>query len=135
MPEKTDASAKGAGTAPEQTGEITKGEFRTLREVAKEIGYTKRWLEYLAKTGRITAVKPTGGHWRIPASEVERIKKTGIPPRSRKTEEPEEPSEVTVSGDHAKRTSAGGQRTREEEEIKIRTVSDLLGLFRKKDEE
>ena len=131
MPKRVDVSAK---ITPEQASEVAEGNFVTVAELAREIKYSKRWVQHLIETGRITAVKPTGGHWRIPISEVKRIKEVGTPPRSRKAEKPEEPNEVTVSGDHARRTGAGGQRTGEEEEIKIRTVSDLFGLLRKKGE-
>ena len=132
MTKKVDVNAK---ITPEQASEVARGNFTTVAKLAREINYSKRWVQHLIETGRIAAVKPTGGHWRIPISEVERITKTGIPPRFKKVEKPEEPNEVTVSGDHARRTSFGDQRIKEEEEIRIRTVSDLFGLFRKKDEE
>ena len=132
MPKKTEDIE--SAVTPEQASEVARGEFVTAGELAREINYGKRWIVHLAKTGRIAAVKPTGGQWRIPVSEVKRIKEVGTPSRSKKTEEPEEPSEVLVNGDHARRTSAGGRRTKEGEEIRIRTVSDLLGLFRKKGE-
>lgn len=131
MTKKVDVSAE---ITPEQASEVARGNFVTVSELAREINYSKRWVQHLIETGRIAAVKPTGGHWRIPASEVKRIKEIGTPPRTKK-EKPEEPNEVTVSGDHARRTSFRGQRAKEEEEIRIRTVSDLFGLFRRKDEE
>ena len=131
MAKKVDVSAE---ITPEQANEVARGNFVTVSELAREINYSKRWVQHLIETGRITAVKPTGGHWRIPVSEVERITKTGIPPQFKKVEKPEEPNKVTVSGDHARRISAGQQRAEEEEEIRIRTVSDLFGLFRRKDE-
>jgi len=133
---KTDVDAESGSATPEQAREVARGEFVTAGELAREIMYGKRWIVHLAKTGRIAAVKPTGGQWRIPVSEVKRLKEVGTPSRSGKVEEPlEEPNKVTVSGDHSRRISAGQQRTGEEEEIRIRTVSDLFGLFSRKDEE
>ena len=130
MPEDTNVRIS------EQTDGVAKDRPLTISELANEIGYSKIWIHRLVKSGRISASKPTGGHWRIPASEVRKIKEVGLPPRARKIEtEQEKPNEVTVSGDHARRTSFGGQRAKEEEEIRIRTVSDLFGLFRRKGEE
>lgn len=135
MLKKTDVDAESGSATPEQAREVARGEFVTAGELAREINYGKRWIVHLAKTGRIAAVKPTGGQWRIPVSEVKRLKEVGTPSRSGKEEPLEEPNKVTVSGDHSRRISTGQQRAGEEEEIRIRTVSDLIGLFSRKDEE
>jgi len=73
-----------------QVAEIEKGEFYTVREIADELRYTYSWIIQLCQTGRINAIKPMSGRWRIPASERRRLLTEGIPPPTTKVEEEEE---------------------------------------------
>lgn len=78
--------------APEQIEEIEKGEYVTIAQIANELSYTRAWILNLIHQGRIKAIKPLGGNWRVPRSEYERIIKEGIPPMPR---EPVEKPPVT----------------------------------------
>ena len=63
----------------QQIAEIEKGQFHTVQEVAKRLNYSYIWILYLVQGGRIKAIKPLGGRWRIPASELDRLLKEGLP--------------------------------------------------------
>jgi len=76
--------------SPNQLEEIKQGEFVTIRDVAEKLNYTTSWITYMVQAGRIKAVKPFGGRWRIPKSEFEKIKAEGIPAQA----EGEESGEV-----------------------------------------
>ena len=76
------AIKEGAATAAE-IAEIEEGKYYTVKQLAQKTGYTTTWISMLCKAGRIHAIKPTGGQWRIPASEFNRVIKEGIPPLPR----------------------------------------------------
>ena len=68
----------------EQLEEVqTKGQYLTIKQLAMELGYTTIWVHKLCQTGRIAAIKPFGGHWRIPYSEAQRVMKEGATPMAR----------------------------------------------------
>ena len=107
--------AKGEAT-PAQIKEITAGYFFTIKQLAQELGYGTAWIIALVKRGRIKAMKPTGGQWRIAQSEVERLRTEGIPPLPRKPPELKPDSEIVVTGKHEERVRAkekkeGARRT------------------------
>ena len=70
------------GTMDEaEISEITEsGQWHTIKEIATKLGYSTAWICALCEQGRIKAVKPLGGRWRIPPEEYERLLKEGIPP-------------------------------------------------------
>lgn len=74
--------AKGEAT-PKQVAEIEAGQYRSVAQIAREFHFSHSWILELVRTGRIKAIKPLGGQWRVPNSEYERIKKEGIPPLPR----------------------------------------------------
>jgi len=79
---------KGEATQ-EQIKEVLEGKFYTIKELAGKLGYTTAWITWKCQAGVIKAVKPIGGQWRIPASEVDRIMKQGtIPLAKPKSKEP-----------------------------------------------
>ncbi len=51
-----------------------------VREVAVMFGCSSRWITELINQRRIRAGRFFGGHWRIHPMEVERLRKTGMPP-------------------------------------------------------
>jgi len=63
-----------------QTGQ-DQGRFLTALQVADHLSFSRNWVLDLMRQGRITAVKPTGTRWRIPASEVDRLKREAWPPQ------------------------------------------------------
>lgn len=88
--------AKGEVTK-QQVAEIEAGQYHSVAQIARELQYGHSWILELVRTGRIKAIKPLGGQWRVPNSEYERIKKEGIPPLPRL--EPEKPpvTEIEVN--------------------------------------
>jgi len=66
-----------------QLEEIKQKQWRSVKDVATVVGYSTAWVSYLCKTGRVKAIKPVGGQWRIPESEYKRIIEEGLPPLPR----------------------------------------------------
>lgn len=85
--------------APPQIKEVEEGHFYTIKQLAHDLSYSVAWITCLVQKGRIKAIKPLGGSWRIPASEVSRVKKEGIPPLPRVIPA-EVPGEIVVEGEH-----------------------------------
>ncbi len=82
--------------APEQMEEIEQGEYFTIAQIANELSYTRAWILDLIHQGRIKAIKPLGGRWRIARSEHDRIIKEGIPPMPREPAEKPQVTEIEV---------------------------------------
>jgi len=106
---------KGDATA-EQIEEVSKlGGFYLVKEVADEFNFTRAWVTQLCTSGRIKAIKPSGGQWRIPASEVERIRKEGIQTLPRKKKEPEV-TRIKVPGDKIDKVAPHREEEKAKEE-------------------
>ena len=86
---------KGKAT-PEQIAEIKAGKYYSVAQIARELSYGHSWILELVRTGRIKAIKPLGGQWRVPSSEYERIKREGIPPLPRAEVEKPAVTEIEV---------------------------------------
>jgi len=114
MTQQQDTEAKGEELSKSQAQEITEDRFFSIKQVAEEIGYCTEWITRLVKKGRIKGVKPTGFQWRIPASEVDRIKREGIPPPPRNAPPPP-PKEITVDAEHLERVEAKPKEKKEEQ--------------------
>lgn len=56
------------------------GLFYSTGQVANRLGVTLATVRLLCEFGLIAAEKTPGGQWRVPASEVERIERDGLPP-------------------------------------------------------
>lgn len=95
--------AKGEAT-PAQIKEIEAGDYFTIKQVAIRLGYSTTWITFLVQNGRIKAMKPLGGQWRIPKSEYQRLTTEGIPPlpRERKKAPVEE---IIVDEEKAKKVA------------------------------
>lgn len=118
---------KGAAS-PEQIDEISTGHYYTIKQLASDLGYSESWIYNLVSDGRIKAVKPLGGRWRIPPSEVRRITTEGIPPMPRAKPEVDA-SEIRVEGKHVDRVQP---REKPEEKEGKRTIN-LLEFLRKEE--
>lgn len=95
-----------------QTKEVQEGRFFSIRQVAEAINYSTKWITTLVQTGRIKGIKPTGHSWRIPESEMERIKREGIPPQPRTSTSP--PEEIVVPPEHLERVISKPKEKKEE---------------------
>jgi len=94
------AIEKGFATNAE-IAEVDSGTFLTAKEVASKLRLTRAWIIKCLQTGRIHGIKPTGGQWRIPASEARRLQ-NGISPLPRKSAVLH-PTEILVEGKHRTR--------------------------------
>jgi hypothetical protein len=56
------------------------GLFYSTGQVARQLGTTAAAVRVLCENRAIASETSPGGHWRIPASEVERLKREGLPP-------------------------------------------------------
>src|SRR5580700_9798260 len=54
--------------------------FYSTGQVARQLGTTLAAVRVLCENRVIAAETTPGGHWRVPASEVERLKRNGLPP-------------------------------------------------------
>src|ERR1035441_4862204 len=54
--------------------------FYSTGQVARQLGTTLATIRILCENRVITAETTPGGHWRVPASAVERLKRDGMPP-------------------------------------------------------
>ena len=113
MAEQQDIAAEEGELSASQDQEITEGRFFSIKQIAVEFNYSTEWITRLVKRGRIKGIKPTGGSWRIPASEVDRIRKEGIPPLPRKTP-PSTPAEIEVPPEHRDRVESKPKEKKEE---------------------
>lgn len=113
---------KGAAT-PEQIEEIKEGRYFSIKQLAETLGYSVAWITFLCQKGRIKAMKPLGGSWRIPPSEVARIKREGVPPLPRQ-QPAVDATEIRVEGPHLERVKA-----QEKKEEKKRTIKWPLSLL------
>lgn len=95
-----------------QVKEIESGKYYTIKQLANELGYSSAWITILCQKGRIKAVKPLGTGWRIPPSEVERIRKEGIPPLPRK-EVVLNIEDINIDGKHLDRVKSKPKEKKE----------------------
>src|SRR4030042_3555448 len=61
-----------------QQREMLEGKYSTVKEVAAEFKFSMPYILRLCREGRLKAAKQTGFSWRIPESEVERFRQSGI---------------------------------------------------------
>jgi excisionase family DNA binding protein len=80
----TETKLEPSSLTTEQQKEIAEGQYYTVKQLSTRLNYTYQWLDQLCQDGTIKAIKPTGGHWRIPKSEGDKLINQGIPSRPRK---------------------------------------------------
>ena len=90
-----EAQVKG-GVTEGQAEEIERGEFVTISEIANKLNYSRQWITVLVQQGYIQGIKPLGGQWRIPRSELDHLLKEGIPPTPRTQAEKPPVTEIPV---------------------------------------
>lgn len=88
MEEQPDVPIEKGEVSQVQMQEIEAGEFFTIRQVAQKLRYSVAYITDLVQKGRIQAIKPVGGQWRIPTSEYNRLITEGIPPLPREAPKP-----------------------------------------------
>src|ERR1039458_10352617 len=54
--------------------------FYSTGQVARQLGTTLATIRILCENRAIATETTPGGHWRVAASEVERLKRDGLPP-------------------------------------------------------
>src|ERR1700678_3275356 len=110
--------------------------FYSTGQVARQLGTTLAAVRTLCENGVIAAETSPGGHWRVSASEVERLKRDGLPPIPRPlpnpstpppenppsydhdyTEAPHEPDEVAVAASQVAISRSTLERRKVEREI------------------
>jgi len=69
----------GNGQIPTGGNDSNEWRMYKVREVAALFGCTSRWVTKMINQGRINAVNPFGGNWRIPPSEWQRLQRVGLP--------------------------------------------------------
>ncbi len=82
-PEVPEVAIEKGQVSPEQLEEIETGDYSTAGQIASKLRYTHAYILDLINADRIKGIKPFGGQWRVPKSEVERLIKEGIPPLPR----------------------------------------------------
>ncbi len=80
QPEKVEQTVAGAKLTEAEIKEVEEGKWHTVKEIATKLDYSNAWISGLCEKGRIHAIKPVGGQWRIPDSEYGRVMEKGIPP-------------------------------------------------------
>jgi excisionase family DNA binding protein len=111
---------------PEQQQEIEEGKSYTIKQLATRLNYTTQWLTQLCQDGRIKAIKPFGGHWRIPKSIGDKLISQGIPPPPRKA--PAKPSNtqtIVVPEKDVPRVQ-GKQKKEEDKDSEDKGILDFL---------
>lgn len=111
-----------------QTQEIKEGRYFSIRQIAEEFNYSTAWITNLVHSKRIAGIKPTGGSWRIPASEMERLRKEGIPPLPRPTPF-QKTEEITVSPEHHDRVVSTPKEKKEDEQEEGKEGEELEWPF------
>lgn len=87
---------KGSELTAQELEEVTIGRYWTIKQLADKLAYSNTWVTGLCQSGRIKAVKPFGGYWRIPQSEIDRIMQHGIPMPPKKKEPEMQEKEIVV---------------------------------------
>ena len=95
-PEQGEVQIEKGKVTDEQLKEVESSDFVTISQLANKLHFSKFWIWELVTKGRIKAIKPLGGQWRIPRSEYERLLKEGIPPMPRKPIEKPAVTEIVV---------------------------------------
>ncbi len=99
--------------------------FYSTGQVARQLGTTLAAVRALCENRAIAAETSPGGHWRVPASEVERIKRDGLPPIPRPL--PIEGAPPTRNGTGSRQ---GHPELLDEWSDEVRSASDQVAITR-----
>jgi excisionase family DNA binding protein len=129
QPEETAPTAalpESSSLTTEQQQEIAEGKSYTIKELATRLHYTSQWLNQLCQDSRIKAVKPFGGHWRIPKSEGDRLINQGtIPPPRKAPAKPSNTQTIVVPEKDVPRVQ-GKQKKEEDKDSEDKGILDFL---------
>lgn len=110
--DKDEAEPKGEITEAEAK-EVAEGKFVTIKQLAHTLGYSAAWITVLVQGGKIHAVKPLGGQWRIPQAEVKRLTNQGL--KRHASEAAVDATKIKVTGEHHERVTTTPEDKKEEE--------------------
>lgn len=106
---------------PEKAKEVISNRYWTPKEVGERFGYSPAWITEWCRKKMIWATRPSGGRWRIPNSEVERIAREGTPVTPRPERKLPEPTRIVVEAEkEGKVAPHKKEEVKEEEEKKGR---------------
>jgi hypothetical protein len=101
------------------------GLFYSTGQVARQLGTTLAAIRLLCEKRLIAAETSPGGHWRVPASEVERLKRDGLPPMPRPLPNPSAPA-----ADHGTSNGHGYPEFVEEPSDEVALAADRVVITR-----
>lgn len=114
---------------PKQLEEIEVGEYYTISQVATKLNFSKFYIWELIQKGRIKAIKPLGGRWRVPKSEYDKLVKEGLPPLPRVAKEKPAVTEIVVEEEVVSKVK---EPQKQEQKPPPLFDLDFLNLFKKK---
>ncbi len=114
---------------PKQLKEIEEGEYFTIPQVARKLQYGNAWIWDMIQAGRIKAIKPLGGQWRVPRSEYDRLAKEGLPPLPRKPREEPPVTKIKVKPEQASKVETPEVKEEPPAKGKEGLNLDWFGLF------
>ena len=99
--------------------------FYSTGQVARQLGTTLATIRILCENRVLAAETTPGGHWRVPASEVERLKREGLPPIPRPL-----PTESTPPASNGTADRHGQPEFLAEPSAEVVSASDLVAITR-----
>ena len=99
--------------------------FYSTGQVARQLGTTLATIRILCENRVLAAETTPGGHWRVPASEVERLKRDGLPPIPRPL-----PAESTPPASNGPAGRYGHPELLAEPSDEVVSANDLVAITR-----
>ena len=96
-----DSGAGALPINPEAMSHTMQRLFYSTGQVARQLGTTPAAIRLLCENRLIAAETSPGGQWRVPASEVERLKRDGLPAIPRPLPNPSAPARNGTSNRHS----------------------------------
>jgi hypothetical protein len=101
------------------------GLFYSTGQVARQLGTTLAAIRVLCEKRLIAAETSPGGHWRVPASEVQRLMRDGLPPVPRPL-----PNPSTPTADHGPSNGHSYPEFVEEPSDEVALAADRVAITR-----
>jgi excisionase family DNA binding protein len=99
--------------------------FYSTGQVARQLGTTLATIRILCENRVLAAETTPGGHWRVPALEVERLKREGLPPIPRPL-----PTESTPPASNGTADRHGHPEFLAEPSAEVVSAADLVAITR-----
>jgi excisionase family DNA binding protein len=99
--------------------------FYSTGQVARQLGITLATVRALCENRVIAAETTPGGQWRVPASEVERLKRDGLPPIPRPL-----PTESTPRASNGPAGRHGYSQSPSAPSVEVRSAADQVVITR-----